>query len=578
MRFDSVFGYRADGDMVCHAHRGPVCFADFKRQLAGASTRLRAKLSRAEAVVALYCEDSYDFSLLLFAALACDAQLVIPANNKRGTAQSLEEVDLWLGDWELDGALRLEQLLAESVATGAEALPQEFAGGIQLFTSGSSGEPQRVHKSLAQLLAEIAAQQQHWGQLAEGATTLATVSHQHIYGLLFKVLWPLWSGRPFVSKTYVDVAALLRDAEGMAPAIWVASPAQLSRRVDSWPWHCGESLRAIFSSGGPLGAEDAQQIQALCGLAPIEIYGSTETGGIAWRRQLEDAHWRPLAGVEVASSDEGLLQVSSPWLAEPFAGQDRVQMEGDGRFRLLGRTDRIVKIEEKRISLSQIESLLCRSEWIAEARALTVRRGRECVAAVAVLTEAGREALTQRGKAALVRALRGFLAPDLDGVALPRLWRFVSAIPTNQQGKSPRDLLMQLFDGRISGIQSAAMLPQVERRELNAQSARVVMTIPADLACLPGHFDKAPVVPGVVQIDWAMHYGRELLGLSERFSSMEVIKFKQLLVPGECAVLELEFNPHKNKLKFRFCSDADDSREYSSGQLCFDQPFDQGRF
>jgi len=576
MHFDSVFGYRDGGDIICHRQNGPVRFADFKRQLAAASARLGERLPRSRAAVALYSGDSYEFSLLLFAALASDAQVVIPANNKRSTVQSLAGVDLWLGDWEVDGAQGLDALLGSN-ALQAETPPQVFAGEIQLFTSGSSGEPQRVHKTLAHLLVEIAAQQRHWGELAENATMLATVSHQHIYGLLFKVLWPLWSGRPFVGKTYVDVAALLRDAEELAPAIWVASPAQLSRRVDSWPWHCGESLRAIFSSGGPLGAEDAQQIRELSGVAPTEIYGSTETGGIAWRRQAEDARWQPLAGVQVASDEAGLLRVNTPWLAEPFAGQDRVQLEPDGRFRLLGRADRIVKIEEKRISLSQVEALLCRSEWVAGARALTARRGRECVAAVAVLTEAGREVLAQRGKSSLVRALRGFLAPDLDGVALPRLWRFVDAIPTNEQGKSPRELLMQLFDGQAAGIQSAAMLPRVERRELNAQGARVAITIPADLACLPGHFDKAPVVPGVVQIDWAMHYGRELLGLSGRFASMEVIKFKQLLVPGERAVLELEFNPQKNKLKFRFCGDADPSREYSSGQLCFDHgAFDHG--
>jgi 3-hydroxymyristoyl/3-hydroxydecanoyl-(acyl carrier protein) dehydratase len=78
-----------------------------------------------------------------------------------------------------------------------------------------------------------------------------------------------------------------------------------------------------------------------------------------------------------------------------------------------------------------------------------------------------------------------------------------------------------------------------------------------------------------------MHYGRELLGISGRFASMEVIKFKQLLVPGEWAILELEFIAEKNKLKFRFANERNlqernvkgqgkELREYSSGQLCFE--------
>ena len=564
MQFDSVFGYRSGDQVVCHTRDRAVTFAQFKLQLAVVSECLCNQLkSRASAQrIALYSEDSYEFCILLFAALACNARVVIPANNKRSTVQNIGVECLWLGDWPIQGAQSLSSM-AEAGADAVGAVPREFGGTMQLFTSGSSGEPQCVDKSLAQLLTELDAQRQLWGELAEGATVLATVSHQHIYGLLFKVLWPLSSGRPFVSKTYVDVAGLLRDAAQMAPALWIASPAQLSRRMDSWPWHLSRSLCAIFSSGGPLAEQDARGIESLSGIAPREIYGSTETGGIAWRRQAEDPRWQPLPGVEVASGTAGLLRVTSPWLDEAFAGQDRVQVEPDGRFHLLGRADRIVKIEEKRISLSQVDALLGASDWITEARTLTVKRGRESVAAAVVLSEGGRNKLVREGRAAVVRELRRFLAPDLDGVALPRLWRFVDVIPTNQQGKSPRELLMQLFDAT-----PAAMLPRVTKRETAELSARVELQVPADLPCLPGHFVGAPVVPGVVQIDWAMHYGRELLGLSGRFASMEVIKFKQLLVPGESAVLELEFIPQKNKLKFCFRCDGDE-REYSSGKLCF---------
>ncbi|WP_250460492.1 AMP-binding protein [Microbulbifer litoralis] len=567
MLFDEVFGYREGSDLVCHARTGPVSFAKFRRRLAATSAALRARLVRLpSARVALYCDDSYEFSLLLFAALACGAQVVIPANNKRSTMEHIGDVSLWLGNWEIcspERDIRAPEALLPEHKDSAELC--EFSGSIQLFTSGSSGEPQRVNKTLTQLLTEIETQQQLWGALAERTTTLATVSHQHIYGLLFKVLWPLYSGRPFVGKTYRDVAALLRDAKQFAPALWIASPAQLSRRIDSWPWYLGHSLHGIFSSGGPLAPEDARAVEELSGKAPLEIYGSTETGGIAWRQQIEDARWQPLARVQVSADSDDLLRVNSPWLPEVFSGQDRIKVDVDGRFRLLGRADRIVKIEEKRVSLSQVESLLMTSEWIVDARTLTVKRGRQGLAAVVALSASGREILMLRGRGQLVRALRALLAPDLDGVALPRLWRFVDAIPKNQQGKSPRELLMQLFDAT-----PVRMLPRVIKREMAEQNVRVEIQIPADLPCLPGHFEDAPVVPGVVQIDWAMHYGRELLGLGGRFSSMEVIKFKQLLRPGENAVLELEFDIEKNKLKFRFHCPDNEVGEYSSGKLCFD--------
>lgn len=563
MKFEAVFGYQSDTDIVSHTRCGPVSFGEFRARLATASATLRQHFAGpGQPCVALYCEDTYEFCVLLFAALACDARVVIPANNKRSTINSLAGEALLLGEWCTGAALAPEQLLRP--CHGSEA-PSEFRGAIQLFTSGSSGEPQAVDKPLSHLLTEVAAQQQHWPEITGEVTTLATVSHQHIYGLLFKLLWSLVAGRPFVSKTYVDVARLLEDAAEMGSAVWVSSPAQLSRRVASWPWHHGRFLRGIFSSGGPLAGEDARAIAQLSGHPPTEIFGSTETGGIAWRRQSEDCLWRPLPGVDLACSAGGLLQVKSPWLDRPVLCQDRVNIESDGRMQLLGRADRIVKIEEKRISLSQIEQMLRQSEWVADAVTLPVERTRRCVAAVVAVNEAGAALLSQSGKTSLVRLLRKHLAPDLEGVALPRLWRFVDAVPTNQQGKTPRELLMQMFDAT-----PAAMLPRVKKTETRAGAAVVEFTVPDELPCLPGHFDGTPVVPGVVQIDWAMHYGRELLGLAGRFQSMEVIKFKQLMLPGESVLLELAFDPSKKRLTFCFRCATDGTREFSSGKLSLD--------
>ncbi|MEW5248599.1 AMP-binding protein [Microbulbifer sp. 2201CG32-9] len=568
MLFESVFGYRNDNDLICHSPTGSVAFSEFKYQLALATRFLRGRLTCDQCCqVALYSEDSYEFSVLLFAALACNAQVIIPANNKRGTALQIGTVALWLGDWKTKENSNLENIRENESPIGGSLkadLPRVFNGGISLFTSGSSGEPQRVDKSLAQLMTEVAAHQRHWGMVAKGAITLATVSHQHIYGLLFKVLWPLSSGRPFASKTYMDIGGLLREMQQTTPVLWVVSPAQLSRCMDDWPWQSSRSLKAIFSSGGPLSAVDAQLIERLSGVAPQEIYGSTETGGIAWRQQSIFEPWQPLKGVEVSADSKGMIQVNSPWLEMSYSGQDRVSVKRDGSFRLLGRMDRIVKIAEKRISLSQVDTLLSRSEWIQEARTLTIKRRREYLAAVIVLSTTGAGELQRIGKAAVVRKLKAELAPDIDSVALPRFWRFVSAIPVDQQGKSTKEQLIHLFD-----TTPTVMLPQIESRELSESNAKLTLRIPANLACFPGHFEGTPVVPGVVQIDWAIHYGREMFGVLGCFSAMEVIKFKRLLMPRERVTLEMNYNPVKNKLKFCFRAVDREAYEYSSGRLCF---------
>ncbi|MFP3656715.1 AMP-dependent synthetase, partial [Burkholderia sp. SIMBA_052] len=61
----------------------------------------------------------------------------------------------------------------------------------------SSGRPKPIRKTLAQFNAEVHTLERQWGALVGDATMLASVPHHHIYGLLFRVLWPLAAGRAF---------------------------------------------------------------------------------------------------------------------------------------------------------------------------------------------------------------------------------------------------------------------------------------------------------------------------------------------------------------------------------------------
>ncbi len=121
-------------------------------------------------------------------------------------------------------------------------------------------------------------------------------------------------------------------------------------------------------------------------------------------------------------------------------------MVDERRFTLHGRADRIVKIEEKRISLDLIESRLVQSGLVAEARTLVVAGSRSRIAAFVVLSDAGRKALAEGGKLALNLRLRDWLADTVERVALPRSWRYPDALPVNAQGKTTQSALMALLD------------------------------------------------------------------------------------------------------------------------------------
>jgi acyl-coenzyme A synthetase/AMP-(fatty) acid ligase len=125
---------------------------------------------------------------------------------------------------------------------------------------------------------------------------------------------------------------------------------------------------------------------------------------------------------------------------------DQVRFTGGGRFELLGRGDHLAKIEDKRVSLAEIERYLLESPWIKDVAAVALDDGaRQYVGIVAQLTADGATALASRGRRSLSDALKTSLKSRIERVAVPRKFRYVEAVPVDAQGKRQRALLAQLF-------------------------------------------------------------------------------------------------------------------------------------
>jgi acyl-coenzyme A synthetase/AMP-(fatty) acid ligase len=180
--------------------------------------------------------------------------------------------------------------------------------------------------------------------------------------------------------------------------------------------------------------------------AAVEIYGSTETSGVAWRRAPE-VGFKLLPSVEVRAPGE-LLEVRSRFsgYADWQAIGDRVMLGADGTLELLGRADRVAKIEDKRVSLSEIERRLLEHAYVKDVVALALEdRRRQYVGVVAELNDAGCAALRAGGKRAVNVALQATLRGRLDPVALPRVYRYPPEIPVDAQGKRNLATLNALF-------------------------------------------------------------------------------------------------------------------------------------
>jgi len=549
---------QAAGDVVAWVGGQPRTRAGFVHDVAAWAWALQCHAGRR---VALFAGDSYDFAAALMGAWQAGKTVVLPGDVQPQTLQRLAATaDFNAGD------------LPQGVrpAPGAAHRPWPFEAldlqrcRLVVQTSGSSGEPLDIEKRLAQLDAEVKTLEASFGRYLgqAGVKIHCTVSHQHIYGLLFQVLWPLGTGRAFVAGR-LEYPEAICAALAQGPAVLVASPAHLKRLPDTLPWTQARGrVQAIFSSGGPLLPEAAHEVQRLLGLSPIEVYGSSETGGIAWRQRARDGDaWTALAGVQLRQVD-GLLQVASPHLpdAAPWLTSDRVHMHADGRFDLLGRSDRIVKIEEKRVSLTALERALLAHPEVQEARVFPLAEAdRTRLAAVVVPSDAGRAALRQHGRKALTDAFKRSLLQVAERVALPRRWRFVDALPGNAQGKVTERLLAELFRPET---------PAVQWLGCSATEAEALLDMAADLAVFDGHFPQAPLLPGVAQLDWAIALGRACFDMPGAFSRVDVLKFQTPIFPGTQVRLLLRWDAEHGVLQFQYQSPSGEQR-HASGNVVF---------
>ncbi|WP_454845115.1 AMP-binding protein [Pseudomonas farris] len=511
--------------------------------------------------IAVHLEDAADLAIALLGAWRAGVSVLLPADLQVQTRQRWStEVDLWLTDQADDAHLsdyRYPPLPANPLDLDRCEL--------SLCTSGSSGEPKRIDKTLRQLANEVEALEHLWGAGLGEACIIGSVATQHIYGLLFRVLWPLCAGRSFVRKQLAFPEDLQRASREHPAFAWVASPALLKRMGDNLDWPALSAVRRVFSSGGALPAEAAQSLYERLQQWPTEIFGSSETGGIAWRQGQN--LWQPFADVALSQDSDGALFIASPYLPAGHIEHtaDAARIAADGRFELLGRLDRIVKLEEKRISLPMLEQALMTHEWVAEARLGVVQENRASLGALLVLSEQGLHALRNQGRRTLTQELRQHLSQHCEALALPRRWRLLRQLPLNAQGKLPQ-----------AEVETILLAPRPKAPEVLEQidtdgEWSLQLAVPPDLAYFSGHFPQTPVLPGVVQVDWALSLGQQLMDLPAKFAGMEVLKFQQLVRPGDEIQLHLRFDSARSKLYFAY---RNETATCSSGRILLEAASD----
>jgi acyl-coenzyme A synthetase/AMP-(fatty) acid ligase len=566
----------AAGEPVAFGREGTRTNVDLRRDVARLSARLRPL---AGARIALHCQDAYAFAVGLLAAGQVGAVAVLPPSRQPG---ALARLAAGVAGFLLDGAdaagrIEGRPCWSPLAAAGPEAelvAQERDAAWVEHFTSGTTGDEKPVAKAVRHLEDEVAVLDAEFaGALPAGARMLSTASPQHLYGLLFRVLWPLCAGRPFLRTPILHPEELAPYMDEAAFAL-ASTPVALRRLADRAELASRAArCRGVFSSGGPLDADVARRVAEALGAPPFEIYGSTETGGIAVRQQWQgDEAWRPLPRVAVdIDPEDGRLVVTSPFVSsgEPVGGGRTRMVTGDrgepagseGGFRLRGRVDRVVKIAEKRLSLPDMESRLREHPSVEDAALVLTEDGpgEPRVAAVLVPTAEGRALFAAGGRRAVGRVLSEHLARDFDRVLLPRAWRVADELPRDAQGKVSARALRAL-------VSEPPTQPERLGSRREPGLAEIEWRVPPDLAQLEGHFPGHPVVAGVVQLGWVMAELEELLGEPPQLESLEALKFHDVLGPGARVRMRLETEDDGARFHFQLADAERPERVFSSGR------------
>ena len=440
---------------------------------------------------------------------------------------------------------------------------------VSFHTSGSTATPKTIVKTFASLAKEVAFHRTRLADvLACKPVFLSTVEPHHMYGRLWRLMLPQASGCAADPEVILTPESLLKKMRAAEHVFLVTTPSFLARFADyADQYDVPQNVVELTTSGALLTADVAAAARRVFGRAPLEIFGSTETGGVAWRRQeTGNEAWTVFDPVKAWSDASGQLTVASPFsCARRFTMGDGVEFAPHGRdqrdpprFKLLGRMDRLVKIAEQRVSLPEMEAKMCALPDVAEVALGVVEGAYGPVLGAVVVPRKGWTGLKAFGKHACARALRAQCLSLFPTGTVPRKYRFVRELPCNPQGKVQASAVREILASQMTE-------PFTENEERTPTTYAADLTFDRDAAYFKGHFPGFAVLPGVVQLGTAHRFAESIIGSSRPLRAVKKMKFSHVLQPGETVHFTLT---KKTDDEFAFDYRKGDV-PCASGVLCF---------
>ncbi len=423
-------------------------YVDLYEKAGGISAEL-ARCGSDKKPVCLFSENHFVIAATLLAVLGGGPPVVIPHSLSKSVFDQLHDItgfDTVITDCRDCFHEKVKTIVPGSLegqkgikGQGHDMDPDRVWG--HLFTGGTTGNPRLWPKTVRNLLSEACYITDRYG-FSKDDRVLATVPPYHIYGLLYSVLSPLVASCSVISQIPSfpgEINSALKEKKATilvsVPAHYRALKSNMKKTRD---------LRIAFSSAGPLPRPDGEAFTHRSGVDVIEVYGSTETGGIATRcRAKGEDTMRPYGCIDWKIKGETLL-IRSDFLAPGLTADpdgfykmsDRVVPAGDHGFVVKGRSDSVVKVGGKRVELEDLKCAILTIDGVTNVCLLTrpVESGRENEIFALVEGDVDRPDIVQ--------GLTGLIEPHMR----PRVIKVVPKIPMAPTGKIDRKTIESFFE------------------------------------------------------------------------------------------------------------------------------------
>lgn len=449
---------------------------------------------------------------------------------------------------------------------------EESNVGFVFFTSGSTGEPKTVNKTSGCVVKESMDLAEIF-KFSPDTVFVSTVTTDYMYGTTFAMMLPM----ELNCKVEQEIASYPEDIRDYEKFVLVSTPSFLEK-LYKYNFTFKHKPEMIFSAGAKLDDKVFEYLGSIS-KGVTEIYGSTEAGVIGYRQKSNEklkffpnvkAVQKQIDASDLAAQPLSRLAtfITSPYFDEPeLELGDELELFDDG-FIVKGRNDRIVKVQEKRVSLIEMENFLNKSKLVEKSRCLKID-DKLCMAVV--LTPEGKKALEENGKLDLTKAMKRAFAegyrpliknyfidfPSLRYV-VPKRWRFLPDLPLNERGKVDDKRIREWFNTDVT-------YPNVVGFSNDGQKAELDLIFPKNSNFFQGHFPEFPILPGVVQLFFAKEFSRDIFNIDFIPEKAKKVKFSSVIKPETKVKLVLTRGEKSIDYKFVDCEDRESV--FSSGSF-----------